>query len=328
MTRSDVATVLAYLRLSQLPRYAQRVLALPAVKADDFTIDPTPAQRLRLEAIAAAVRGAASRPAIFVHGILPRSGTNFLSDALALHPDVHAHPGRLWEFPLLYVATSAVALQQEFLIMFKRNREVMERYDIFGYLASGWLAALQGEAGERRILLKSPHMQNITLFRHVFPNDTLLLCLRDGRDVIQSSLRTFGRVRPGRKGVAELAREWRYGTEAVLSFEVGGANAYPKALVVRYENLVQSPEITMREILAHANLDPWRYDFQALARLPVRGSSSVRASDHDRWAQRAKDDSFQPIGRWTGWSAARKRKVKALAGETLIRAGYAADDRW
>ena len=39
------------------------------------------------------------------------------------------------------------------------------------------------------------------------------------------------------KSLRELAREWRYATEAILTFEPGGASAYDGAKVVRYEAL-------------------------------------------------------------------------------------------
>lgn len=211
--------------------------------------------------------------------------------------------------------------------MFKRNREVMGRYDLLAYLASGWLVALQQEAPERHLLLKSPHVQNLSLFRHVFPHDILLLCLRDGRDVIQSSLTTFRRWRPRSKGLAELAREWRYGTDAILTFEPGGENAYANAKVVRYEALVQDPQGTVRDLLKHAHLDPEVYDFAALARLPVRGSSSLQSDGDQRWQPHDKPEDFQPVGRWRDtWSSRQKRRFEAIAGATAIRAGYAADD--
>ena len=115
MPRQELQETLSYARLSQLYRYGRRALGLPAARKDDFMVTLPPGEAARLQAIATAVRGPAAPPAIFVHGVLPRSGTNFLVDALALHPHVHAHPGRLWEFPLLYVAPGAEALQREFL---------------------------------------------------------------------------------------------------------------------------------------------------------------------------------------------------------------------
>jgi protein-tyrosine sulfotransferase len=326
----DFRSLLGFIRLEQARRFGLRALGLPGARADDFVVALPRDAAERLRAIADAVRGARPIPAIFVHGVLPRSGTNFLADALALHPHVYPNPGRLWEFPLLYVAPGAKALRQEFLSMFKRSEDVVGPYDLLAYLASGWLLALQQEAAERRILLKSPHVQNITLAPHVFPHDVQILCLRDGRDVVHSSLATFPRWRPRGKGLHELAREWRYATEAVLTFEPGGANAYQGAKVVRFEALVEDPQTVMHGILTHAGLDPDLYDFQALRRLPVRGSSALAMRPgEERWMQRDKPEDFRPIGRWQGvWTDRQKRQFKAIAGATLIEAGYASDPGW
>ncbi len=328
MGPTDLMSLIRSLRLDQFPRYARRLLGLPAARPEDFSVPLTDWERSRLQEIARAVRGPNPKPAVFVHGVLPRSGTNFLSDALELHADLCAHPGRLWEFPLLYVAPGASALQREFVQMFKRNNEVMGRFDMLAYLASGWMAALQQEAGDRHILLKCPHVQHINLFRHIFPDDMLLLCLRDGRDIVQSSKGTFRRGLIGRKVTSELMREWRYATDAILSFEPGGQNAYGNAMVIRYEALVEQPNEVIGQALAHAGLDPERYDFEALSNLPVRGSSAVTADDKSRWDQHEKPKDFKPVGRWSSWSERQRRKFKSLAGATLIRAGYAADDSW
>jgi protein-tyrosine sulfotransferase len=329
MPRQGLREWASYARLSQLYRYGRRAVGLPGARQSDFVVELSPGEPARLHAIAAAVRGADAPPAIFVHGVLPRSGTNFLADTLALHPHVHANPGRLWEFPLLYVAPGAEALQWEFLSMFTPNAEVMGRFDLLAYLAAGWLAALQKEAAQRRLLLKSPHVQHLPLFRHIFPDDILILCLRDGRDVIQSSIQTFGRWHPRNKGFAEIAREWRYATETILSFEPGCGQAYSNAKVVRYEELVGNTEAVVRDTLLHARLDPQVYDFDALHQLPVRGSSALASPANQRWAPHDKPGDFQPVGRWRkAWSSRDKRRFKAIAGRTLIQAGYAKDDRW
>ena len=40
-------------------------------------------------------------------------------------------------------------------------------------------------------------------------------------------------------------------------------------------------------------------------------------------------EGLQPVGRWRkAWSSHKKRRFKAIAGRTLIQAGYAKDDHW
>ena len=320
----DPREVLRFARLTQVPRLLRRAIGLAAVERSDFLPACDPAERARLRAIADAVRGPDRRPAVFVHGVLPRSGTNFVADALALHPDLLQNPGRLWEFPLLCTAEAAEALQREFLFMFPPNAEAMGRRDMFACMASGWMKVLQDGAGDRRMLFKSPHVRAIGLFPAIFPGDVLILVLRDGRDVIRSSEGTFAGGGAWRKRFRTLAHEWREGCEAIMSFAPGGENACPEATVVRYEDLVREPEGTMRRLLAHAGLDPARYDFDALKRLPVRGSSTKAAEAG--WTPVERTDDFDPLGRWKDWPDKKKARFEAIAGDAARRAGYGRDE--
>jgi protein-tyrosine sulfotransferase len=319
---ADIRPILQYVRLNQLPRYAMRLGGRPTARPEDFLPEIAPEEEARLAAIVRDVRGPDAPPAIFVHGVLPRSGTNFLADVLALHPDMHPDPGRLWEFPLLYVAGGSRALQEEFLTMFPENREVVGRYDALAYWAAGWMRRLQQQAGSKRILLKSPHVQNIGLFPALFPDDVALMLVRDGRDVVASSMKTFGGWRLGRKSFSALAHEWRLGCEAIMAHAPGGPRARDGMHVVRYEDLVREPEATVATLLAATGLDPARYDFEALRKLPVRGSSTSTADNGTRWRPQARSPGFNPVGRWRDWPQARKRRFNALAGPALLRAGY------
>lgn len=317
----DIRQILSYARLDQLPRYALRTLGRPTARMSDFVVPLSPDETARLAGLVRGVRGAQARPAVFVHGVLPRSGTNYLADVLALHPELQADPGRLWEFPLLYVAPGADALQREFLYMFKANAQVIGRYEMLACLAAGWMASLQQRHPDRRLLLKSPHMQNIGLFPALFPDDIALLVIRDGRDVVESSMKTFGGGLM-RKSFAALAREWQLGCEAALSFGEDGENRHPNVKLVRYEDLVRDTEATVRALLQHAGLDTVRYDFDALHKLPVRGSSSSTKDLSKRWQGEQKTAGFNPVGRWQNWPEARKRQFREIAGATLERAGY------
>ena len=85
----------------------------------------------------------------------------------------------------------------------------------------------------------------------------------------------------------------------------------------------------MRDTLRHARLDPELFDFDALRRLPVRGSSAFASRGDQRWAPHEKPKDFQPVGRWRqAWSNREKSRFKAIAGMALIQAGYAQDDQW
>lgn len=323
-TQARASELFQFVRMSQFPFLVRRMLGMATVDRRCFLTDARPDI---LSSIALAIRGADYHPALFVHGVLPRSGTNFLADAIAIHPHTVQNPGALWEFPLLYVASGADALQREFTFMFPPNGKVMKQYEMLAYLASGWMKVLQAQSKQHHMLFKSPHMQYVALFPALFPRDRMLILLRDGRDVLHSSLATFGHRWSG-KSFAAMAAEWAAAVELALSFSTGGALACDQARVVRYEDLVHQGRPAMEQVLAHCGLDGSLYDWASFENLPLRGSSTNKAVLEQKWQQEKRPETFNPVGRWHDWPQARKECFKKHAGQMLIAAGYADDLAW
>lgn len=318
---SSYLTLLRATRLEDLPKQLKRVLGFPYLSRADFLPELSAGEAARVAELSRNARGEGPAP-ILLFGVMPRSGSNFLRDLIAEHPGVHADPGRLYEFPLLQVAASAGALMQDFVARFPHNAEVVSRWDALGLLAGAWLGELQREAAEKRILLKSPHVQNLTLAPHVFGGAKIVLCLRDGRDVIDSSLNTFSRWSLSRKTFGQLAQEWRLGAEAILAFDEGGPLATPDVTVVRYEALVADPVPVLRALFARIGLDAGAYDFARVAAMPVRGSSRAEVPDDSRWQPQERSADFKPVRRWASWTPARKARFERIAGKVSREAGY------
>ncbi|MEM7503647.1 MAG: sulfotransferase [Pseudomonadota bacterium] len=321
-TQITLRHVLRYARWNQCARLGRRALGLPVWREADFTSSLSDADEKRLADLAQQVRGPDYQPAILLHGVLPRSGTNYLANAIALHPDVAAFPHQMWEFPLLHVAQGAEALQSEYIGMFPLNEALLTRHEFLTYLASGWLAALQTQMGDQRILLKSPHVQHIGLFPAIFPRDKLVLCLRDGRDVVASTMKTFG-TQLFRKSFRQIVTEWKLATDAALDFAGGNGQQRRNAVLIRYEDGVREPRRLMQDLLVRLDLDPASFPFERIEHLPLIGSSTNQAEGALRWRPVARDSSFNPIGRWQNWPRRRIREFMSIAGDTLSRAGYA-----
>lgn len=308
-------------RIGELPTLVRRVMGLPYLSSGDFLPDISSDQADRMAALASHSRGGGPRP-ILLFGVMPRSGTNYIRDLIAAHPQVCADPGRIYEFPLLHAASSAAGFMDDFHALFPANAEVTDRWDALSLLSGSWLRELQKEAEERQILLKCPHVQYLSLAPHVFPDARIILCIRDGRDVVDSTLKSFSRRALSRKTFSQLAREWALASEAVLAFDEGGKFARPEVAVVRYEDVVRAPEVETRKLLSHAGLEVGDYNFDGIEDLPVRGSSRSTATAEQRWQPEAKRSDFNPISRWELWSARRIKKFDRLAGHALEAAGY------
>lgn len=323
---TSIFEALTFARLPSLPAFAKRAMGLPHSHWEDFLPRITDETRTELQKLARKARGQDGLPpAIFIHGVMPRSGTNLLSDILALHPKTIQNPARLWEFPILRVADGADALEREFQFLFPPNRDVIQPHTILTLLAQGWMRALRHDAGDAHMILKTPHMQFIGLFEAVFPDEKLFLVIRDGRDVIESSLASFRNNRPLRKGFSALAHEWAMATHAAL---LTAQRLKGQAMLVRYEDLARTEQTYTQSLLHHAGLDPVPYKWNELPLLPIRGSSELARTGEVNWQPQAKSVDFRPTGRWQAWPESLKRKFRNIAGTALIEAGYERNAQW
>jgi protein-tyrosine sulfotransferase len=257
---------------------------------------------------------------IFILGILPRSGTNFLSDLLLLHPDLS--PSRDPVNEDLFLAHS------DHLTAFVEA--VHAAWDpLWGTFGSDLLDRLHADIGEglvsflwtdrsRRLVTKSPSVRHLDRFFTFFPAAQLLILVRDGRSVVQSATATFG------WDFDRACRAWAEAAQTIQHFQRSESAGGGRWRLVRYEDLVDDPDGQLQLILEFLGLDPERYDFAAARNLPVRGSSSYgRHEGRIHWQPVAKDRSFAPKERWRSWSAAQLERFDWLAGQELVQFGYA-----
>jgi hypothetical protein len=126
-------------------------------------------------------------------------------------------------------------------------------------------------------------------------------------------------------------RQWALGARSILTFKdgVGRGLEGSRWALVRYEDLIERNEETVKRILELLDLDTSVYRWDKLPSLPLRGSS-VHFGDEGRlnWRLLPKPDDFRPVGRWSNWGPVQKSMFKMIAGRELIRLGYAGDRQW
>ena len=131
----------------------------------------------------------ANRDPIFILGIAERSGTNFLLNLLLLHPDCGA-PDPIWEDYLVHYADLLALYADSVFKRWKRiaGVETCLVDSLYQALGNGIVSSLASLTGERRLITKTPSVNNLGFFFKLFPRAHLLVLLRDGRSVVESSI--------------------------------------------------------------------------------------------------------------------------------------------
>lgn len=258
---------------------------------------------------------------IFILGVMPRSGTNFLKDLVELHPDCgFAGP------PLVedYLVPSTNWLVKYVKSVAKDWNDLGRGVDYSSleeelghFLGNGLVSFLQSKIAEKRMLTKTPSVCNIKNFFKLFPKARLLILVRDGRAVVESGVKSFGWQ------YEDAFHEWAEAASSIIEFDrVHKASNY-QYLIVRYEEVWNNLEEAVTRILNFLDLDREKYDLEKALNLPVRGSSTVRSdSGKMLWKAVEKTQSFNPLERWKNWDRAKHERFNWIAGHYMEALGY------
>ena len=259
----------------------------------------------------------ADRPPVFILGMLQRTGTNHLWDLFGLHPDVYKlNPvfedqlvrwsGHLFD----YVDDVTRCWSPEWEVPTSERSSLLQ--SIGGGIAS-WIASHD----ERRVVTKMPSVEQAERFFELFPDCPLVVLVRDGRNVSESGVKSFG------WSYERAFDRWRRAADVVLDLQRQHADN-PRFAVVRYEDVVDDPVGVMRQLCDVAALDPERYPFAEIEKVPVRGSSTLR-SEHGsdlHWTPVERTTDFDPRSRFKSWDDHLHRRFEAVAGSQQRALGY------
>lgn len=284
-------------------------------------------------------RGAGRAPAIMVHGIMPRSGSVYVGELLRRHPDLYAYPYHLWEFPALQLTGDIRRLQQKFVLGYKMNRDKLAPDDFLPLFGASLVAYLYGPIPpEQRLLVKMPNVQYLTQFRSMFPHENLVILIRDGRDVVHSTLRTWRYLT-----FPQICLRWNRSAQIILNTcrhlnEVNPGGFW----LARYEMALDDPASFIREACQHLGLDEGRYPYECIEDIrvigssklektqnaDVTGSSKLEKTTNIDWLHLKRPENFRPVDYWKEWSPLKKITFKAIAGRSLMQLGYCDNLNW
>ena len=279
---------------------------------------------------------------IFILGIYPRSGTNYLHDLIRMHPQCDPESALLQEDHLLVNAHLLIKYVDGVARWWKKRwgAEELEAErnllctEIGNGLRSFLRLQLEGRkhaarkngtiTSARRLVTKTPSVEHLDLFFKFFPNSPLLILVRDGRSVVESSVKTFNQP------YGYAARQWARGAQRIQKFlQENSAAPY---MLIRYEDLYSNVERELRRIFEYLHLDPEQYDYQAAINLPVRGSSTLSGGPSTKrfswvhegihWDAVEKPADFDPLNRWSGWKRGKHERFNRVAGKYLVSFGY------
>jgi len=266
---------------------------------------------------------------VFIIGIMNRCGTNYLCDILRLHPAFKPPRLVVEDYALKHVDLLIKYAEQTYRRWGHGKMPIDEQTKarLIGALGGGIVSFLGEQLDTHyRILTKTPSPDNVDKFFMLFPDAKLLVLVRDGRDVVESAAKSWRRVpKP------YWMRQWALGARSILTFKegVGRGLEGSRWALVRYEDLIERNEETVRRILELLDLDTSSFNWDQLPSLPLRGSSAHFGDEgHLNWRLLPKPNNFRPVGRWSNWGALQKSMFKMIAGRELIRLGYAGDSQW
>lgn len=254
---------------------------------------------------------------IFMLGIMPRSGTNYLWDLVRLHPDVGTTDPVMEDFMVAeshhlhrFVSNAYAHWSPEWGVDERLRRELTER------LGAAVIEFLAVRAGGRRFVTKTPSVRSLEHVFEFFSDARVVIIIRDGRSVIESGVRTFGwEYERAMHRFAAAAR-------TIIRFQESDAPR-DRYRIVRYEDAFRDPAGTMHDLLPFLGLEPSRYDFSAACNLPVRGSSRVlERSDEIHWEPVKDLENFNPVTRWKNWDRKRHERFNWIAGRWQRKLGY------
>lgn len=258
---------------------------------------------------------------IFILGMLQRTGTNHLWDLFGLHPDV-AQLDTVFEDHLVRWSPHLFAYVEDVTRCWTDDWDVPDSEGeallrSLGHGVATWLAS----HSDRRVVTKMPSVEQAGGFFELFEDCPLALLVRDGRSVCESGVQSFG------WSYERAFRRWSSAADIVLDLQARHRDD-ARFSVVRYEDLVERPAEVMRELCDRSGLDPERYPFAEIDRLPVRGSSTLRSEQGSEihWTPVERADSFDPRERWSGWDAHTHRRFAAVAGAQQRALGYDVDE--
>ena len=273
---------------------------------------------------------------VFILGIMPRSGTNFLANLVCQHPDCTKGPmpedGLIDQSALLKTyAINHIRFWNEFAgkIDFDFQQLLFSRIGdgLLNYLRDARTIIREQKIQELKTALplpqskylvtKSPSVINAVNFFKLFPDQKLLIIVRDGRTVVESNRMSFA------KDYETEIKNWVKAAQEIMKFEQRWQNSNKPYLIIKYEDLHNNTVPELNKILKFLDLDISKYNLDSALNMPITGSSDFkRGLGNVHWLPVEKTKDFDPINRTKHWTRRQHERFNWLAADELAYFDY------
>lgn len=267
------------------------------------------------------IRGFERGPAVMIHGVSPRCGSVYTGELLSLHSDLFPYPKEMWEIPFLELSGDILNINRKFLKSYNNYGKIGES-DFIPLFSSSILSFFhQFAPAEKRLMIKRPKVDYLPHFFKMFPHENLLLLIRDGRDVVSSTVRSWPQA-----NFTNSCKRWNLGAKMIIDFQKNNRNE--GVFFTKYEEILLNPIEFVENACRCFNLKLDKYPFDKIKNIPIKGSSSIKKNGRVTWEATGKGKNFNPIGRWKEWSFKEKEIFKSIAGQSLLETGYCDNLKW
>jgi len=259
---------------------------------------------------------------IFLIGIIPRSGTNFLFNSLTVHPTCNpaAVPGedhlfRNSDLLVEYIEKTSECWRSKWEGMDKK----VYKDKLNNVLGNALVNLLVPESTKGiTFLTKTPLTEGLKKIFKLIPESKIIVLLRDGKDAVESGVQSkFWSYEEG----MEL---WNKNALEILDFQKSYQEKVEYFHLIKYEDLVLNPKSCLEKLLNFCSLDSSLYDWKQIKAQPVFGSSQNKNSKGlVDWQPKPADDNFNPLSRSKHWSKELLNQYYSICSESAIQLGYA-----
>lgn len=253
---------------------------------------------------------------IFIMGIAGRSGTHYLRQLLNKHPDI-SNSVLMREDHFVSELNLLEKYVKRVSYYWRRKDDEHEANIIRKYkigLGSNAVSDFAKEAGKHYFLLNTPETRNLDLFPEYYPNQKIIIIIRNAKDLTESG------VRSKFWSYEEALEIWRVSARRIIK---ATKNKDFNPYIIKYEDLYSHTKDRLSELLEYLELSKEKYPFEAINKLKIQGSSDAKA-EKNTWEYKniEKSENFDPLNRSAGWSRYRLWRYDYKCGRPARQLGY------